>query len=107
MAGRDGAPTPMELVLMALGSCSAIDVVSILRKARTPAAALRVELAAERREEHPRIFTKIHLEYVVRGEGIKASALERAIKLSEETYCSVAGMLRGSVAITSSYRLEP
>jgi putative redox protein len=104
--GTDGAPTPMEMVLMALGACSAIDVVLILKKARTPAAELRVELAAERREEHPRIFTRIHLEYVVRGEGIKPAALERAIKLSEESYCSVAGMLRGNVELTSSYRLE-
>ena len=105
--GTNGAPTPMEMVLMALGSCSAIDIVSILRKTRTPAQELRVELTAERREEHPRIFTKIHMEYVVKGEGIKPSALERAIKLSEQTYCSVSGMLRGNVEITSSYRLEP
>ena len=104
--GTDGAPSPVEMVLMALGACSAIDVVSILRKSRTPSEELRVELTAERREEHPRIFTTIHLEFIVRGTGIKPPALERAIKLSEETYCSVAGMLRGTAEITSSYRLE-
>ena len=105
--GAAGAPTPMEMVLMALGSCSAVDVVQILAKQRTPVESLRVELSAERREEHPRIFTRIHVEYVVRGEGIKEAALERAITLSEEKYCSVSAMLRGSVEITSSYRLEP
>jgi putative redox protein len=104
--GTDGAPTPMEMVLMALGSCSAIDVVSILGKARTPAEDLRVEITAERRDAHPRIFTAIHMEYVVKASGIKPAALDRAIKLSEESYCSVAGMLRGNVAITSSFRLE-
>ena len=104
--GTDRASSPVEMVLMALGACSGIDVVTILRKSRTPPESLRIELNAERRDEHPRIFTKIHLEYIVRGEGIRPAALERAIKLSEETYCSVAGMLRGTAEITSSFRLE-
>ena len=104
--GTAGAPTPMEMVLMALGSCSAVDVVQILAKQRTPVESLRVELDAERREEHPRIFTKIRLDYAVKGAGIREAALERAIKLSEEKYCSVAAMLRGSVEITSSHRLD-
>jgi putative redox protein len=104
--GTGGAGSPMEMVLMALGACSGIDVLTILRKSRTPPEALRIELSADRREAHPRIFTKIHLEYIVRGAGIKPAALERAIRLSEETYCSVAGMLRGSVEITSGYRIE-
>ena len=101
-----GASSPMEMVLMALGACSAIDVVTILEKARTPAQSFQIELTAERAEAHPRVFTKIHVEYVVTGKGIKPVALERAIKLSEEKYCSVSAMLRDVARITSSYRIE-
>src|SRR5262245_57348972 len=104
--GSMSAPTPVEMVLMALGACSAIDVVSILAKARTPVEFFRVELSGERAEAHPRVFTKIHMTYVVKGKGIKPAALERAIELSEEKYCSVSAMIRDVARITSTYRIE-
>jgi len=104
--GTDTAPSPVEMLLLSLGACSGIDVVSILQKARTPAESFRIEIAAERSEAHPRVFTKIHLTYVVKGKGIKETALARAIELSEEKYCSVSARIRDVANITSSYRIE-
>ena len=104
--GTDTAPSPVEMLLLSLGACSGIDVVSILQKARTPAESFHIEIAAERSEAHPRVFTKIHLTYVVKGKGIKEAALARAIELSEEKYCSVSAMIRDVANITSSYRIE-
>lgn len=104
--GTSSAPTPVEMLLMSLGACGGIDVVSILEKARTPVESFRVELSGERSEAHPRVFTKIHLTYVVKGEGIKPDALERAIELSEEKYCSISAMVGEVAKITSSYRIE-
>jgi putative redox protein len=104
--GTNSAPSPVEMLLMSLGACSAIDVVGILEKSRTPAASLHLELSGERAKEHPRVFTNIHVTYVVKGKGIKAAALERAIKLSEEKYCSISAMVKGTATITSSYRIE-
>src|SRR5881296_3473582 len=104
--GTDGAPSPVEMVLMALGACTAIDVLTILRKARTSPESLRVEIEGERSEAHPRVFTKIHVEFVVKGQGIKPAALDRAIRLSEEKYCSVSAMIRDVANITSSFRIE-
>lgn len=104
--GTNQAPTPVEMLLMSLGACSSIDVVTILEKARTPAESFRVELSGERAEAHPRVFTRIHLTYIVKGKGIKPAALERAIELSEEKYCSISAMVRDVARITSSYRIE-
>lgn len=104
--GTNSAPSPMEMLLVSLGTCSAIDVVAILQKARTPAESFRVELSGERAQAHPRVFTKIHVTYVVKGKGIKPAALERAIHLSEEKYCSVSAMVRDVARITSSYLIE-
>jgi len=105
--GTDRAPTPMESVLMALGACTAIDVTTILAKAREPVESFRVELSAERSEAHPRVFSEIHVEYVLKGKGIKPAAVEKAIRLSEEKYCSVSAMLQDVARITSSYKIEP
>jgi putative redox protein len=104
--GTNSAPSPVEMLLMSLGACSAIDVVAILGKARTPAESFRVELSGERSDAHPRVLTKIHVTYVVKGKGIKPAALERAIHLSEEKYCSVSAMVRDMAKITSSFRIE-
>jgi putative redox protein len=104
--GHDAGSSPMESVLMALGACTAIDVVTILEKARTPLESFRIDLSADRSEAHPRVFTKIHIEYVLQGKGLRTSAVERAIKLSEEKYCSISAMLRDVARITSSYRIE-
>lgn len=101
----DKAPGPMEMVLMATGSCSAIDVVSILQKGRYSVTDCEVKLTAERREEPPRMFTHINLHFIVTGLGLKDSAVARAVDLSAEKYCSVALMLGKAVNITHSYEV--
>jgi putative redox protein len=103
--GPTAAPTPMELVLHALAGCAGIDVVTILTKMQQPLAGLEIGVTAERAESHPRIYTKIHLEFRVRG-AVDERKLQRALALSHDEYCSVAGMLRGAVALTYSYVLQ-
>ncbi len=103
--GTHSGLSPMELVLVGLAGCTAMDVVSVMAKKRQPMTNLQVKAQGERAETHPRVFTKIHLEYVAYGEGIDEHALQRAIELSEETYCSVQAMLKHSVEITSSMRI--
>jgi putative redox protein len=99
-------PAPMELLLIGLAGCTAYDVINVLEKKRQPVAGLEVHARAERAEEPPRVYTEIHVEYVVRGRGIKAKAVEDAIRLSEEKYCSAANMLGKVARISSSYRLD-
>jgi len=105
--GSNAASTPKELVLMALAGCTASDVVPILEKKRAPLAHLEINVTAHDREEHPRIFTDVHVEYVFYGDGLKPADVERAIELSATKYCSVTAILTSSVAITHSYRIEP
>lgn len=105
--GSDAGTRPKELVLLALGGCAGSDVAAILRKKRVPLAGFELRLTAEVADEHPQVFTKIHVEYVFYGTGIKTGDVERAIELSETKYCSVSAMLRATVAITHSYRIEP
>lgn len=101
----DKAPSPMEMVLMAAGGCSAIDVVSILQKGRNDVADCEVKLTSERREEAPRIFTQINLHFIVSGKALSDKAVARAVDLSAEKYCSVAIMLGSSVKMTHSYEV--
>ena len=103
--GEETALSPMENVLASLASCSSFHVLTILKKKRLKVTAYSVEATAERREEPPRIFTKIHLKYIVKGENIPEHAVESAIKLSEDKYCSVGGMLQKAVPITSSFEI--
>ena len=105
MDGSGNAVSPMESVLLAVGACSSVDVVDILKKGRFNIEACNCELDAERAEEPPRVFTKIHAHYTVSGEGISEKALGRAVQLSAEKYCSVMLMLTGNVDITTSYTL--
>jgi putative redox protein len=98
--------SPMELVLIGLVSCTAYDVVNILKKKRQGLTGLEVQARAERAEEPPRVYTKIALEYVLRGQGLKTKAVEDAIRLSMDTYCSVSNMLKATVEITTHYRIE-
>lgn len=85
----DKAPSPMEMVLIAAGGCSAIDVVSILRKGRHQVTDCEVKLTSERREEAPRLFTDINLHFIVSGKELTDKIVERAVQLSAEKYCSV------------------
>ncbi len=105
VSGSDAAAHPMELVLLALGSCTGCDVISILQKKKVPLQDFEIHIDAERAEEHPRVFTKIHLEFVFVGTGLNPTPLERAIELSQQKYCPVSAMLRPSVPITTSYRI--
>jgi len=106
IGGRNLGARPMELVLMGTGACSAVDVVLILRKARQPVTDCVVELEAERAPEDPKVFTKIHLHYVVTGKGLAQSQVERAIKLSKEKYCSATIMLAATAQVTFDYEVR-
>jgi len=100
--------SPMEMVLMALGGCSSVDVVDILRKMRQNLGSLDVVLNAERAPEPPRVFLRVDMEFVASGEGLDEASLKRAVDLSMEKYCSVAAMLRkGGTQITYRHRLKP
>ena len=101
----DTAPTPMELVLMGLCGCTGMDVISILKKMKKDVRHLSVEAEADQAEEHPKVFSKIHLKYRVEGRGIDAPSVEKAVSLSEEKYCSVGAMLRKAVPITSEFEI--
>jgi len=103
--GSDAASHPMELVLIALGSCSGCDVVSILKKKQVQLKGFEILIDAERSEAYPKVFTQIHMEYVFYGEKINPVHVERAIGLSAEKYCPVSAMLKASVQITSSYKI--
>lgn len=105
--GSEAGPRPKELLLMALGGCTASDIIPIMKKKRVPFQNVEVRLTAHVREEQPQVFTDIHIEYIVFGDGIKPIDVERAIELSTTKYCAVSAMLRGSVKITHSYRIEP
>ena len=105
-AGSDGAaPSPMEMVLMSVGGCSSVDVVSILKKTKQDFSSVDVQLTAERAEIAPRVFTKINLHFVVTGNNVSEKHLERAVSLSAEKYCSVALMLDKTVEITHSHEV--
>jgi len=99
-------PSPMEMVLLGVGGCTAIDIVDILQKERETVEAFRVEMEAEKATELPHAFTHIHMKYVLRGD-IKDANVRRAIDLSMEKYCSASIMLkRGGVEVTTSYEIE-
>ena len=92
--------SPMELVLIGLGGCSAIDVVLILEKGREPVSGCMVDLEAERAATEPKVFTQIHMHFTITGDGLNPAKVERAVALSAEKYCSVSAMLDKTVKIT-------
>lgn len=99
------APSPMEMVLMAAGACSSVDVVSILKKSRQQVIGCEVQLKAERADSVPKVFTKLHLHFVVSGTDLSEKQVERAVQLSADKYCSVSIMLSGSVAVSHSFSI--
>lgn len=107
VGGTDAAPRPKEMILYALGGCTGSDVANILAKKRVPFTGMEIHLTGTEREEHPKIFTTIHVEYVIHGDGIRTSDVERAIELSTTKYCSVSAMLSPAVSISHSYRIVP
>lgn len=104
--GSNAGIRPKELVLLALAGCTGSDVVSILQKKRAKLVDFEIFISAETRDEHPQVFTKIHIEYVFYGDELRKEDIERAIELSSTKYCSVQAMLKASVEITHSYRIE-
>lgn len=106
VGGHDSAARPMEVLLMGLLGCTAMDVISILKKKRQPLQGFKIFATGERAPEHPKKYTKIHLEYVAYGD-VDAKALARAVELSETTYCGAIATVRGVAEVTSSYRVEP
>ncbi len=105
--GTDSGARPMELVLMALAGCTGMDVASILEKMRVKVDEFWMELAAEQSPEHPRVFTSIRLKYVLVGDNIPREAVDRAIELSQSTYCSVSAMLRKACDISIDVEIKP
>lgn len=103
--GEDLGLGPVNLLLCALGSCTGMDIVEILRKQRQKPTALQVYLRGERNQDYPRYYKKIEVRYVVKGKNVEKSAVERAIKLSREKYCSVEATLLKSPEIVSSYEI--
>jgi len=105
--GSDAATRPKELLLVSLAGCTGSDVISILNKMREPVTRFEVHVQAQETDQHPKVYSKIHLTFKVWGDGIKTANLEKAIKLSSEVYCGVTAMLQKSVEITDSYEINP
>ena len=99
-------PSAMELLLMGAGSCSAWDVVEILRKGRQDIGDVIVELSAERAPEPPRVFTRIHLHFIVKGRNLSEERVRRAIELSVDKYCSATAMLEKTAVVTHDFEIE-
>ena len=104
-SARASAATPMELLLLALGGCTAVDVVSILKKKREQLTDYRVEVRGERRAEHPRAYTRLEVRHILRGRNLSEKAVAQAIELSETKYCSVAATLRPAAEIITSFEI--
>ncbi len=102
---RRSAPTPVELLLVSVAACTAVDVVSILEKKRQVVTDYKIEITGERRDEHPRAFTKMHIHHIVYGHDVSEQAVARAIELSDTKYCSVAATVRPTVEITTSFEI--
>jgi putative redox protein len=100
---RASAPTPIELLLVALGSCTAVDVLGILSKKRQKVTSYKVEVSGERRDDHPRSFKNMKVHHILKGFSISSIAVAQAIELSETKYCSVAATLRPTVEIHSTF----
>jgi putative redox protein len=102
---RNSAASPMELLLLALGGCTGVDVISILKKKRQQVTDYRIEVNGERRDDHPRAYTRLFVKHIVRGRGVSEKAVADAVELSDTKYCSVAATLGGTAEIISSYEI--
>lgn len=105
MGGRNIGPRPMEMLLLGTGGCTAFDVVHILKKSRQQITDCVAEIEAERANSDPKIFTKIHIHFIVTGKALKTEQVERAVKLSAEKYCSASIMLGKSAEITHDFEI--
>lgn len=109
MGNMDGKPgvSPMELLLLGLAGCTGIDVVHILGKKRITLDRFEVKVRGKRADDYPRVYTEIEIEYLLWAEDLSTKAIEQAIRLSEETYCSASAMLTKTAQLRSSYRILP
>ncbi len=105
IGGRNMGPRPMEMLLMGAGGCTSVDVVMILKKSRQDVTACEVEVSAERADDHPKVFTKIHMHFTLRGRGVKPELVDRAIKLSAEKYCSASIILGKTAVMTHDFEI--
>jgi putative redox protein len=103
--GENAGFRPMELMLLGMGGCMALDVVLILRRMRQEVRAYRLNIQAERAEDPPRVYTEVKLEHLLQGEGLEASAVQRAIELAETTYCSGSAMFAKTAKISNTFRI--
>lgn len=103
--GRNLAPRPMEMVLLGTGGCTAYDVVVILKKSGQDVTACEVRLTAERASTDPKVFTKIHMHWTVRGRGLKRNIVESAVRLTHEKYCSATAMLQKTAEVTRDFEV--
>ncbi|NOZ12781.1 MAG: OsmC family protein [Acidobacteria bacterium] len=104
--GQDAGPRPMELLLLGLGGCTAYDVVSILEKKRLNLTGLEVELDADRADSHPKVYTKIRVHFRISGQDIPEKAVQQAIELSENKFCSASAMLKETAKIEITYEIQ-
>lgn len=105
VGGHEGAMHPFEHLFAALAGCTASDVLYVLKKKRIQVDDLRINIEAERAEKHPKVAEKIHLHYTIVGPDIQEKAVERAIELSQDTYCSVSAMLKAAAEVTYSFEI--
>jgi putative redox protein len=105
VGGGDAGPRPMELLLLGLGGCTGMDVISMLRKMRQDVSGYQIRLEGQRATEHPKIFTSITVEHVVHGRAVSVDAVKRAVELSSTRYCSAAAMLGRAARIEETYRI--
>jgi putative redox protein len=103
--GRNLAPRPMEMVLLGTGGCTAYDVVAILKKSGQDVTGCEVKLQSERAATDPKVFTRIHMHFVVRGRALKRNLVEHAIRLSHEKYCSASAMLGKTAEMTNDFEI--
>lgn len=104
--GRNLGPRPMETLLLGMGACSCYDVVSILQKSRQQISDVKLQITAERAEKEPKVFTEIHLHFLITGTNVKEKQVERAISLSAEKYCSATVMLGKTAKITHGFTIS-
>ncbi len=105
VGGTERGPRPIELLLLGLGGCTGMDVISILRKMRQDVTGYQVRLHGDRADDHPKVFTAITVEHVVRGRNLSLDAVKRAVELSATRYCPAAAMLGKSAKVEESYRM--
>lgn len=105
IGGRNLGPRPMEMLLLGAGGCTSVDVVMILKKSRQDVTGCEVVLEADRADDHPKVFTRINMHFIVRGRNLKAETVERAIKLSAEKYCSATIMLAKTAEVTHDFEI--